>query len=44
MIGGVKYGVAPKVSLIDVRVLDKHGMGSTSTVIAGLDYVTGEWL
>jgi subtilisin family serine protease len=39
-IGGTKYGVAKKVSLVAVRVLDCRGSGTTSGVIAGVDWVT----
>jgi subtilisin family serine protease len=39
-VGGAKYGVAKKVSLVAVRVLDCNGSGSTSGVIAGIDWVT----
>jgi subtilisin family serine protease len=34
-------GVAPGVELVAVRVLNNAGSGSTSTVIAGIDYVAG---
>jgi subtilisin family serine protease len=37
-IGGNAYGVAKKVSLVGVRVLDCSGSGSTSQVVAGIDY------
>ena len=40
-IGGSTYGVAKSVSLIGVRVLDCAGNGTTSGVIAGVDWVTG---
>lgn len=39
-VGGKKYGVAKKVSLIAVRVLDCNNMGSTSAIIAGVNWVT----
>jgi subtilisin family serine protease len=39
-IGGQKYGVAKGVTLVAVRVLDCNGSGSTSGVIAGINYVT----
>nr|4DZT_A Chain A, Aqualysin-1 [Thermus aquaticus] len=39
-IGGVTYGVAKAVNLYAVRVLDCNGSGSTSGVIAGVDWVT----
>lgn len=38
--GGTTYGVAKGVKLVAVRVLDCAGSGSTSGVIAGLDWVT----
>ncbi|AHG91357.1 peptidase S8 and S53 subtilisin kexin sedolisin [Gemmatirosa kalamazoonensis] len=38
-VGGTKYGVAKAVSLVGVRVLDCTGSGSSSGVIAGLDWV-----
>jgi len=39
-IGGKTYGVAKKVTLFAVRVLDNRGSGTTSGVIAGVDWVT----
>jgi subtilisin family serine protease len=39
-IGGATYGVAKDVSLVAVRVLDCSGSGSTSGVIAGINWVT----
>ena len=39
-VGGTRYGVAKQVSLVAVRVLDCVGSGSTSGVIAGVDWVT----
>jgi subtilisin family serine protease len=39
-IGGATYGVAKGVTLVAVRVLDCSGSGSTSGVIAGIDWVT----
>lgn len=38
-IGGSTYGVAKSVNLRGVRVLDCNGSGSTSGVIAGVDFV-----
>jgi subtilisin family serine protease len=38
-VGSKTYGVAKKVSLHDVKVLDRRGSGSFSGVIAGIDYV-----
>jgi subtilisin family serine protease len=40
-IGGSTYGVAKGVSLVGVRVLNCNGSGSTSGVIAGINWVTG---
>jgi subtilisin family serine protease len=39
-IGGATYGVAKSVRLFAVRVLSCSGSGSTSGVIAGVDFVT----
>lgn len=39
-VGGTTYGVAKQVSLVAVRVLDCGGSGSTSGVIAGVNWVT----
>ncbi|XVU23621.1 S8 family serine peptidase [Actinoplanes sp. CA-054009] len=39
-IGGTRYGVAKRVRLVAVRVLDCEGEGSLSQVIAGVDWVT----
>jgi subtilisin family serine protease len=39
-VGGSVYGVAKGVRLVAVRVLDCAGSGSTSGVIAGIDWVT----
>lgn len=38
-VGGTLYGVAKKVKLVAVRVLDNAGSGTTSGVIAGMDWV-----
>jgi subtilisin family serine protease len=40
-VGGATYGVAKAVTLVAVRVLDCAGVGLNSTVIAGVDWVTG---
>jgi subtilisin family serine protease len=40
-VGGSTYGVAKGVTLVAVRVLDCNGSGSTSGVIAGVDWVRG---
>jgi aqualysin 1 len=39
-VGGTTWGVAKGVSLVAVRVLDCNGSGTTSGVIAGVDWVT----
>ncbi len=39
-VGGTLYGVAKNVRLVAVRVLDCSGSGSTTGVIAGIDWVT----
>lgn len=39
-VGGSTYGVAKQVKLYAVRVLDCSGSGTTSGVIAGVDWVT----
>jgi len=39
-VGGATYGVAKNVSLVAVRVLNCQGSGTTSGVIAGVDWVT----
>jgi len=39
-IGGTKWGVAKLATLYAVRVLDCNGSGTTSGVIAGVDWVT----
>jgi subtilisin family serine protease len=39
-VGGATYGVAKGASLIAVRVLNCSGSGTTSGVIAGVDWVT----
>jgi len=43
-VGGATYGVAKGVTLVAVRVLDCGGSGSTSGVIAGIDWVTSDHL
>ncbi len=39
-IAGTTYGVAKKAKVVAVRVLDDAGAGTTSQVIAGIDWVT----
>lgn len=41
-VGGTTYGVAKRARLVAVRVLGCLGLGSTSAVIAGVDWVTGD--
>jgi subtilisin family serine protease len=41
-IGGATYGIAKGVRLVAVRVLDCAGIGLTSGVIAGVNWVTGD--
>jgi len=41
-IGSKSYGVAKKVTLIAVKVLDGRGYGDTGGVIAGIEYVATE--
>ncbi len=36
---GMYMGVAPKAKLIDVKVLNDYGLGSTSSVVAGLQWI-----
>jgi subtilisin family serine protease len=40
-VGSATYGVAKNVRLHAVRVLDCSGLGTTSQVVAGIDWVTG---
>jgi subtilisin family serine protease len=39
ILGGATYGVAKRVRLVAVRVLDCDGTGTTSQIVAGLDWV-----
>jgi subtilisin family serine protease len=39
IVGGKTYGVAKKVNLIAIRVLDCNGSGYTSDVLMGLDWI-----
>ncbi|KAF9382965.1 hypothetical protein BGX21_001678 [Mortierella sp. AD011] len=38
-IGGTTYGVAKRVNLVGVKVLNAQGQGSFSAIIAGMDWV-----
>jgi hypothetical protein len=40
LIGGNKYGVAKEANLRSVRVLDCSGNGSSSNIIAGINWIT----
>jgi len=40
IIGGKKYGVAKKIKIVPVKVLNDSGAGSMADVIAGIDWVT----
>nr|pir alkaline proteinase (EC 3.4.21.-) precursor - fungus (Fusarium sp.) (strain S-19-5) [Fusarium sp.]AAC60571.2 alkaline protease [Fusarium sp. S-19-5] len=42
-IGSKTYGVAKKVSIFGVKVLDDNGSGSLSNVIAGMDFVASDY-
>ncbi|KAL1915890.1 uncharacterized protein VTP21DRAFT_6278 [Calcarisporiella thermophila] len=39
IIGGKTYGVAKKVKIVSVKVLDKNGNGYLSTILAGIEWV-----
>lgn len=39
-VGGSRYGVAKRVRLVAVRVLNCQGSGTTEQVVAGIDWVT----
>ncbi|KAI0600353.1 peptidase S8/S53 domain-containing protein [Biscogniauxia sp. FL1348] len=41
-VGSVTYGVAKKTSLYAVKVLDASGSGTTSGVVAGMNFVTSD--
>ena len=43
-LAGTKYGVAKGATIVPVRVLNCQGSGSTSTVLAGLDWVVADHL
>lgn len=40
-VGGTTYGVAKQVTLVAVRVLNCAGSGSVASVVAGVNWVTG---
>jgi len=42
VVGGSTYGVAPKVTLVPVRVTDCNGSGWTSDLIAGIDWAVAD--
>jgi len=39
IVAGHTYGVAKKANILAIKVLDSEGQGSTSTVLAGINYV-----
>ena len=41
-VGGTKFGVSKKSSLIAVKVLGCSGSGSSAGVIAGIDWVANQ--
>jgi subtilisin family serine protease len=41
-VGGTTYGIAKNVRLVAVRVLNCQGSGTTSGVVAGIDWVTSD--
>ena len=43
-IGSTSYGVAKQVSIVPVRVFDCTGSGTTSAVVAGIDWMIGNHL
>ena len=40
IIGGTQFGVAKKIHIVPVRVLNNQGSGTTADVIAGINWVT----
>ena len=44
ILGGNTYGVAKDVSIVAVRVLSCAGSGTTSQIVAGVDWVTNDHL
>lgn len=42
LIGSKTYGVAKKVNLVEVKVLDSQGRGNVSDIIEGLEYVVNQ--
>ncbi|MFI7272468.1 S8 family peptidase [Streptomyces sp. NPDC049879] len=41
-VAGADYGVAKEAEIVSVRVLDDNGSGTTESVVAGIDWVTGD--
>jgi subtilisin family serine protease len=41
-VGGLRYGVAKKTTLVAVKVLGDNGSGTTAGVVAGVDWVAGQ--
>lgn len=44
ILGGSTYGVAKDVDIVSVRVLNCSGSGTTSQIVAGIDWVTNDHL
>ncbi|XP_077301394.1 uncharacterized protein LOC143921965 [Arctopsyche grandis] len=44
VIGSKSFGVAKQAKLFGVKILDKHGMGSISKLIEGIDFVIDDYL
>lgn len=42
LVGGTSYGAAKAATLVPVRVLDCSGAGTTSSVLAGLDWILSD--
>jgi subtilisin family serine protease len=41
ILGGTNFGVAKQVKIVSVKVLDCTGRGTTNSVVAGINWVTG---
>lgn len=44
VIGAKTFGVAKEVNIVGVKVLDRHGAGSISRLIEGVDFVVDDYL
>lgn len=42
IVAGTTYGVAKEATIVPVRVLDCDGFGTTSDIVAGLEWVAGD--